>query len=1256
MSTAKVQHIELYNFKSYSGHVMVGPFKDFSCIVGPNGAGKSNVMDALSFVLGANAATLRGKDASDFICRRAKKKECSVALVLRQPSGTETKLTRAIDSKGTLTMFVDKMSVNEKEFVAVLRKFRLGSRIGSFLVFQHEVDAVAQKKAKELTEMLEVISGSGELKDEYTQKRKVLDAANEALSAASLEKRGAVAEVNQMRLHKKEADRFTEINDKTTQQRRDLALVELFFVENTLAQQKQELERLQEVVNKMQKEFASEEKIRGMKKQQLDKHKVYMEHLREHRTLNVELREKKTNVDRLRISLEHLRKKADDQSVEVKQVKAATTVRSKETQRLEEQLRQQEALLAAFVEQCKQEDAQASHHGTLTAEQWTEYRRLKKDADCESISHRQELETVLRQRESLTEGLKQAAAALDNHENQAKEMQAVIERNQERIRDLTRKSDESKVSQEDMKRKEAQASVSLVQMQSRLAEQQEELHRVQQQLLELRFVKDDNKMNKRISEALQSLKALYPGIHGKLIDLCEVPQAKYRNAVTVAMGKNLEAVVVDTTDTAMGCIRYLKEQRLVSMTFLPLNSLQGKGADDSLRTFGGTTRPIADVVKFDVHLEPAIRYALGQTLVCDGTDEARRIAYGQQDGQRHKVVTVDGTVLLKNGSVQGGLAAIQSRAKKWDEKRYDDLKAHRDRLSQDLANGSEAEAAKARIELKDLQSRIEFGATRIKALEVEIKSYEAKIADLKKELIKHAGGASELTKRIAQYRENLAKCEVKIEHQQKLVRDVEERIFAVFQKKVNIPNIAEVEQREVKQTKVRAEKRQQFMLVIQKLKNSIDAETKRIGVRSVQDVEQAFEKTSKEIEQCRKDYETYSGITSKLEKKQDLLQSSITQAKAELDNLDAAIRQSTKSSEDEIRKLAQGKKHLNTVQAACEALRLQRLSLFQRCRMEDTDLPVIDAKDAEGVGAKRARGGDGGQQQPPSKKRGGAGSSGAEEFFVTLSEAFHTFSESEATRKGVAKEVHVCIDFSSLAEALRQQARDQSTFNAYKHRSEATIEQLERELESIAPNLKASTRFGNTETKLGTTSAALDEKREAARKALMEFMRVKEQRVQRFMTTFEKIAQHVDQVYRELTLGTRAHDVHGSAYLTVEDAEEPYNGGVKYHATPPMKRFMTMELLSGGERTMAALALLFAINAVSPTPFFVLDEVDAALDIGNVVKLGNYLKSHSSQCQFIVVSLKEQLYHLADCLIGVYKDHDHESSGVLTHDLRSYPN
>jgi structural maintenance of chromosome 1 len=64
----------------------------------------------------------------------------------------------------------------------------------------------------------------------------------------------------------------------------------------------------------------------------------------------------------------------------------------------------------------------------------------------------------------------------------------------------------------------------------------------------------------------------------------------------------------------------------------------------------------------------------------------------------------------------------------------------------------------------------------------------------------------------------------------------------------------------------------------------------------------------------------------------------------------------------------------------------------------------------------------------------------------------------------------------------------------------------------------------------------------------------------------------------------------------LDDSEEPFKGGMKFNAMPPMKRFRDMEQLSGGEKTVAALALLFAIHSFHPAPFFVMDEVDAALD------------------------------------------------------------
>ncbi|KAI6948809.1 hypothetical protein KC321_g18740, partial [Hortaea werneckii] len=118
---------------------------------------------------------------------------------------------------------------------------------------------------------------------------------------------------------------------------------------------------------------------------------------------------------------------------------------------------------------------------------------------------------------------------------------------------------------------------------------------------------------------------------------------------------------------------------------------------------------------------------------------------------------------------------------------------------------------------------------------------------------------------------------------------------------------------------------------------------------------------------------------------------------------------------------------------------------------------------------------------------------------------------------------------------------------------------------------------------------------------------------------------------------------------------EGYLAGVKYHAMPPLKRFRDMEHLSGGEKTMAALALLFAVHTFAPSPFFVLDEVDAALDNNNTTQLANYLKEHAGPgMQFVVISLKTGLFQNSETLVGVMRDQAKNSSRALTLDLRKY--
>jgi structural maintenance of chromosome 1 len=101
-----------------------------------------------------------------------------------------------------------------------------------------------------------------------------------------------------------------------------------------------------------------------------------------------------------------------------------------------------------------------------------------------------------------------------------------------------------------------------------------------------------------------------------------------------------------------------------------------------------------------------------------------------------------------------------------------------------------------------------------------------------------------------------------------------------------------------------------------------------------------------------------------------------------------------------------------------------------------------------------------------------------------------------------------------------------------------------------------------------------------------------------------------------------------------------------------MKRFRDMDQLSGGEKTIAALALLFAIHSYHPSPFFVLDEVDAALDNANVAKVAKYIRNNAKPgFQFVVISLKSSLFVQSEALVGIYRDQEENSSKCLTLDV-----
>lgn len=218
---------------------------------------------------------------------------------------------------------------------------------------------------------------------------------------------------------------------------------------------------------------------------------------------------------------------------------------------------------------------------------------------------------------------------------------------------------------------------------------------------------------------------------------------------------------------------------------------------------------------------------------------------------------------------------------------------------------------------------------------------------------------------------------------------------------------------------------------------------------------------------------------------------------------------------------------------------------------------------------------------------------------------------------------------------------------------EEKISGLNSELEKLNPNMRAIDRLDAVEERLQATEKDFEDARRSAKKSKDDFSAVKERRFEAFNKAFTHISEQISHVYKDLTRSA-AFPLGGQAYLDIEDSDAPYLSGIKYHAMPPLKRFRDMEHLSGGEKTMAALALLFAVHSYQPSPFFVLDEVDAALDNANVEKIKNYIREHAGPgMQFIVISLKTGLFQGSESLVGVFRDQEVNSSKTLTLDVSS---
>jgi chromosome segregation protein len=194
---------------------------------------------------------------------------------------------------------------------------------------------------------------------------------------------------------------------------------------------------------------------------------------------------------------------------------------------------------------------------------------------------------------------------------------------------------------------------------------------------------------------------------------------------------------------------------------------------------------------------------------------------------------------------------------------------------------------------------------------------------------------------------------------------------------------------------------------------------------------------------------------------------------------------------------------------------------------------------------------------------------------------------------------------------------------------QSDIMETEKKKLALEPvNLKAIEQFDAVKERFDE----IDMRRQTIqreRKAILDAIdKIELEKTRTFMKAYHEINREFSRIFQQLSPG-------GSSKMILDRPDKPFEGGVSIEARPRGKKISSLEILSGGEKTLVALAFIFAVQEFYPAPFYVLDEIDAALDGPNVHRVSTVIKEFARQAQFMVISHREENIVNADRIYGV---------------------
>ena len=1157
----RINKIAMHGFKSFAKRTEIPFESNFNIILGPNGAGKSNLLDALCFVLGKTSSkSLRAEKSANLIYNGGKTKqpapygEVSIHFDNSNkifPTEDKTvKLTRVVKQNGQSVYKINDRSRTRQQIIDLMSVAKINPN-GYNIILQGDISRFAEMPPIERRQIVEEIAGISVYEDKKRKALLELEKVGEKLKEAEYILLERTNYLKELRKDRDQALKYKDLNDRIKQNKATYLnlriqdkLTEKKKFDTDIDDNTKKISDLQEKINKLKKDISEKKgKVEEINKSieasgEREQSKVHksVEDLRvgietkKQRLLmcNNEIERIKTRKGQLENNLEENNAKVEELGVEKKRLEERISTKQKEQKEFEKKIN----------------DFRAKHKLTSTEDIEKKLEEIDKKAEekqAEILKAREEQQNLLREKDK-------AEYMINSTDERIKKVSIVEKESKEKLEGLKLKKQGFKKATSELNsllNEDSSLAVQLNSSRDKLFRLREEFAKLNARNVHVREKIFANISVKKILEQKNKIK----GIYGTISELGSV-SSKYNLSMETAAGPKINSIIVEDDLVAAKCIKFLKENKLGTATFLPLNKIKPAVIKEQHRGFAkssGSHGFAIDLVSFDKKFKNAFSYVFGSTVVVDNIDVARRIGIGNI-----RMATLEGDLAELSGAMHGGFRQTKGGFKETE-------------VASDLT--------KTDKEISDLENLL-------KTLEKRRQENEKRIYDLR-------NTKSVLEGEIIREEKSL--------HLDDLDLDVSKK-----QKQSLIKELSKTEEG------------------IKKIQDKINEINKTLT-----DIKIERQELKQKITQFR-DPMLLAELNTFEQKKRET-EEAIIEIKGNIKNIETQVRDIyLRDKENTLKILKDQKKELDNFDEEIKKLKkeLEEKGKDLKAREEEERALYGKFKD---LFDKRAKSGEELQK--------------IETEVIRKEEGIRTF---EHKSNSVAIEnARVKAELSALQEEFKQ-------YQGIKLLEGKTAEEIKKDINEFEKmsdqmgtvNLKALDVYDRIEKEhkelVQKKEKLLSEKEDVV--GMMNEIELKKK--DRFINTFEFIKENFKKTFTALS-------TKGEAHLDLENLENPFEGGVIFRVKITGNKFLDIRGLSGGEKTLTALAFIFAIQEMEPASFYILDEVDAALDKHNSEKFAKLIKSYSKKAQYIVISHNDNVITEGDSLFGISMN-EHGMSNVVS--------